>query len=147
LLSLTMLQQTGRQKKFRKKYKADNVHIIGYRPADEVPVWLKAADLLVLPNRGQYKISSRYTSPLKLFEYMASGTPIVAAGLSSIREIVSEGEALFFRDGDVASLAEVLSKTFSGQIDLKSRAEKAKIKAGEFTWNKRAQIILNSIKP
>src|SRR3989338_7168842 len=59
----------------------DNVKIIEHRPHDEIPFWLRAADILVLPNTAIEDISKYYTSPMKLFEYMASGRPIVPSDL------------------------------------------------------------------
>jgi glycosyltransferase involved in cell wall biosynthesis len=46
---------------------------------------LGEADVLVLPNTA-LAISARYTSPLKLFEYLASSRPIVASDLPALAE-------------------------------------------------------------
>jgi glycosyltransferase involved in cell wall biosynthesis len=53
-------------------------------------MWQKAADALVLPNTAKEDISKYYTSPMKLFEYMASRRPIVATNIPSITEIINE---------------------------------------------------------
>jgi len=56
-------------------------------PHRDVPLWLTALDVAVMPfpETEHYKY---YMSPLKLFEYMAAGVPIVASDLPSIREIL-----------------------------------------------------------
>ena len=65
------------------------VRLVGYVPPGEVPLWLAAADVLALPNSAGEAISARYTSPLKLFEYMAAGRGIVASDLPSLREVLT----------------------------------------------------------
>jgi len=132
--------------KFKKKYHFSNLHIVGHRPEAEIPFWLKAADVLVLPNKSGERISSHYTSPLKLFEYMASGTPIVAADLPSVREVLSDEEAVFFQADNSSSLAEKIKETLVNKEKLKQKGGKAKTKVQEFTWRKRAIIILEFFK-
>ena len=55
------------------------------------PGLLEQADVLVMPHTAT-PVSERYASPLKLFEYMASGKPIVASDLSAVREVLRDGE-------------------------------------------------------
>ncbi|HEX2513998.1 MAG TPA: glycosyltransferase family 4 protein, partial [Chloroflexota bacterium] len=70
---------------------SQRVRLVGYVPPGEVPLWLAAADVLALPNSAGEAISARYTSPLKLFEYMAAGRGIVASDLPSLREVLRDG--------------------------------------------------------
>lgn len=66
----------------------DNVHIIGSRPSAEIPRILVESDVGVAP----YPEFDMGFSPLKIFEYMAAGVPIVSSDLPSIREILSDNE-------------------------------------------------------
>ena len=62
-----------------------------------------------------------YWSPLKIFEYMASGLPTVTIPRHPLGEIVREGrEALHFREGDEADLARVLER-LAGDPSLRAR--------------------------
>src|SRR5207244_8507634 len=63
--------------RFKLRFDAPNVRVDGFIAPEQVPAFLAAADVLVLPNKKGNTESEQYTSPLKLREYMASGTPIV----------------------------------------------------------------------
>ncbi|MEK7581842.1 MAG: glycosyltransferase, partial [Patescibacteria group bacterium] len=102
--------------KFRQKARdmdLKNVLILGHKPHKNIPFFLKAADVLVLPNSAKEEMSKSYTSPLKMFEYMASGRPIVASDLPSLREVLNENNAVFVKPDDPESLAEGIKKIFN----------------------------------
>lgn len=61
------------------------VVLSGRVPHDDVPGLLAAMDMAILPSAGDY------TSPVKLFEFMACGVPPVAPDFSPIREVLVEG--------------------------------------------------------
>ena len=143
---------------FRQKAKdLNNVKIIGHRPHSEVPYWLKAADVLILPNSGKEEISKHWTSPLKLFEYMAAKKPIVASDLPSIREILNEFNSVLVKADNSESLASGINKVLENSIREqapygtgKTLTEKISTKAYEdvqnYTWDIRAKSILIFIK-
>lgn len=82
----------------------------GIRPKSEIPIWLRAATVVIIPNSGRFEISVIDTSPLKLFEALAAGSAIVASDLPSIREVVGSSEAvLFVRPDDPEALATSIS--------------------------------------
>jgi glycosyltransferase involved in cell wall biosynthesis len=122
-----------------------NVAFLGYRPYRELADNLVAADLLVLPNTGRDEISVHFTSPLKLFSYMASGVPVVVSDLPSIREVVDEKSAFFFSPDDSVSLATTIKKALSDESAAdKARAALQKVEA--YTWTRRAENILAALK-
>ena len=122
-----------------------NVQVGGHVYPAQIPFWLKAADVLVLPNSAKEEISHSFTSPLKLFEYMASGTPIIASDLPSIREIVSENDVLFFKPDDAHDLADKIKYTFQNENEMRNRAMSAKQKVQSHTWSKRAENIFSFV--
>lgn len=131
------------QQFFSKKYdQIKNIYILGHQKHKLVPTYLKAADVLVLPNIAENKVSSLFTSPLKLFEYMASGTPIVASSLPSIKEILTNDEALFFKPGDVQDLTRAIKQVLCGEKS-QFMAIKALEKVKIFDWKIRASAIIN----
>jgi glycosyltransferase involved in cell wall biosynthesis len=125
-------------KRFRAAY-GDNprIHIVGHRPPHEIPLFLRAADVLVLPNirKGE---SEQFTSPMKLFEYLAAGQPIVASDLPSVREIASEHEAFFFEPGNAAALADAAQEAL--QPTAASKAAAARTLAKKYDWDRSALV-------
>ncbi len=129
---------------FRQKWGTEpNIRIVGYRPHDEMPLWQRAADVLVLPNTAKEEISARYTSPMKLFEYMASGTPIVASDIPSVAEVAGKDRAIFVAPDDPHALLGGVTRVFAGEGQ--SESENARSWVHDHTWAKRAQRILGRI--
>jgi len=127
----------------REKYKG--VIFLGYRPYKELPVNQKAADVLVVPNTGKDKISVKYTSPLKIFAHMASGVPIVASDLPSIREILNEENAYFAEADNAKSFAEIIMMVLLNKQEAQKRSLNAIRDTEEYTWLNRAKNISSFI--
>jgi glycosyltransferase involved in cell wall biosynthesis len=124
----------------------NNVLVVGHRPYTEIPYWLKAADVLILPNSAREKISQFYTSPLKLFEYLAAGKPIVASDLPSIREILNENNSILVKPDNPESLAKGINLALQKPDFSVKIAKQARQEVKEYSWQKRAQKILNFLK-
>ncbi|HVW82862.1 MAG TPA: glycosyltransferase [Candidatus Paceibacterota bacterium] len=122
-----------------------DVRFEGYQAHAQIAAIQAACDILVLPNKSRDPASERYTSPLKLFEYMASGAPILASDLPSAREIVSEEEVVFFTAGDATALCAGIAQIFADPEAARARAARARAKAGEHTWSARARRIVYSL--
>lgn len=134
-------------KKFQEKYgDEENTLILGKKPHSQIPLYLKAADVLVLPNSAKEEISKFYTSPMKLFEYMAAGRPIVASDLPSIREILNEENAVLVTPDDPQSLVSGINLVLGDETKAKEIASQAHEKAKLFTWRKRSGHIFEFIK-
>ena len=120
-----------------------NVRFLGFHPYKELADNQSAADVLVLPNTGRDEISSRFTSPLKLFSYMASGIPMVVSDLPSIREVLDENGAVFVTPDDAPALAQGIRSAF-GRDDL---ARHAHAVVQRYSWNARVGGILGGLEP
>ncbi len=123
-----------------------NIMIVGRRPHKEIPYWLKAADVLVLPNSAKEKISEIYTSPLKMFEYMASGTPIVASDLPSIREVLNEKNAVLVKPDNPDFLTAGIKKVLENPGFYDKISEQAYEDVQKYTWQKRGENIFDFIR-
>lgn len=104
-----------------------------------VPALLSQAMVLVLPNPAS-AISTHFTSPLKLFEYMAAGRAIVASDLPAIREILRDGEnALLVEPGDPHAIATAVQRLIEDPACAERLARAAHARAADFTWARRAE--------
>lgn len=59
-----------------------NVHLLGVRRQDELPAILRGADAGLIPYRSTRLTASIF--PMKLYEFLSSGVPLVATGLPSV---------------------------------------------------------------
>jgi polysaccharide pyruvyl transferase CsaB len=66
-------------------FEASNVHFLGLKPQNALPAYLKQADVAIVP----WEISeiTQSTSPLKVFEYLAMGLPVVAPKINPLEDI------------------------------------------------------------
>jgi glycosyltransferase involved in cell wall biosynthesis len=82
--SIVMIGPIGRLAEIEKIKSLPNVYLLGRKPYQEVPNYVKAFDVCLNP----YKIDevSKSCSPLKLYEYLASGKPIVSVDMPEARK-------------------------------------------------------------
>ncbi len=115
------------------------VHFLGMRPYKELAKNQSVADVLVVPNLPENEESMEYTSPIKLFAHMASGIPVVVSDLPSLRAIVNEENAFFFKAGNAESLAKTVADIFATPDDAQMRAESAKRVVQHYSWTARGE--------
>lgn len=88
-------------------------------------------------------MTERHTSPLKAFEAMAAGRPLVVTDLPSSRELLRDGEnALLVPPGDVAALAAALSRLLADRPLAERLARTAFDEAPRYSWDSRAGRLL-----
>jgi len=117
------------------------VTITGHVPPREVTSLLAPASALVLPNIAS-AISERYTSPLKLFEYLHLGRPIVASNLTALREVLTDGlSALLVPPGDDRAMGAALLRLKNEPAMASALASEARALAPLYTWTARAEKI------
>lgn len=122
----------------------ENVIFTGQKPPHEIPLYMNAFDVCVMPFPWTEHYAY-YTSPLKLFEYMASRRPIVASDLPSVREILNEENAILVEPGNSRALAEGIKKVLKSEELAEKLAARAFKDVQEYTWDKRAKRILEFI--
>lgn len=120
------------------------VRFLGQRPYRELQYHQQAADVLVIPNTAANALSAKYTSPLKLFAHMASGVPIVASDIPSMRNVVAENVTCFAAD-DESDLGEKIRAVQTAYTVYKAQAERVRQQSKQHTWANRAKAITTFI--
>lgn len=123
----------------------DDVRFTGEVNPFVVPKMLAACDVLAMPfpDLPHYR---HHMSPLKMFEYMAAGKPIVTSDLPTIRDVLSEDRAYFCTPGDASSLADVLRDIRKNPNEAAKRSDSARAIVGDHTWEARMKRILHAAK-
>ena len=116
----------------------DGITLIGAVPHEHVPAILAAADIGVAPFDVAAHPSLAHEfhwSPLKIFEYMASGLPIVAPRIERLASLVSDGkEGLLYDASDPDALASALER-LAGASQRQAMGAAARARAvAEFSW-------------
>jgi len=125
---------------------ADRVEMLGLVPQAEVARELARARVVAVPVR-RTAMTLRHTSPLKAFEAMAAGRPLLASDLPSSREFLRHGEnAWLVPPDDAAALADGLRALLSDDALSERIARRAFEDAAAFSWDARARRLLDAFE-
>lgn len=125
--------------------------LTGFVPNAELPHYQAACDALLMPYQQQVAASSggniaRYLSPMKLFEYLACERVILSSDLPVLQEVLNAQNALILPANDpeawVSALQNLQTNPQSGQ----ALAAQARQDAAKYTWDARANRILEGLK-
>lgn len=114
---------------------------IHFVPPQQQPVvarYLAAADVLAIPDT----VTDITASPLKLFEYMAMGRPIITVDLPALREVIDERAARFVARGDVDALRVALDELARDPMRRASMGRAAYEQSRPWTYRERAERIV-----
>ncbi len=121
----------------------DDIRFQGAIPSAQVPGAVAASDLCIYPApASSHPFFRRDTSPLKLFEYLAAGKPIVCADLPPIRDIVDASVVRFCPPGDAQAMADGIEQTLQDFPAAQEKAARGKEIAAQHSWTQRMRRIL-----
>lgn len=135
-----LLIGTGELSEQMKKLKRENMMLLGAKPHHEIPKYLALSDILIAPFDDEYFQSYDFWwNPVKLFEYMASGRPIVSYDYEEIRKIVRDG-GLLAKPGDLDDFTDKLEQLIYDENLRKEIGRKGReIAVREYNWKLRAK--------
>lgn len=124
-----------------------NYTLTGLVAPSQVALFQMASDVLLMPYQQKVAASSggdiaRYLSPLKLFEYLASGRPILASDLPVLMEILTAENAVLLPGQAVDAWERALRRLMQHPQERQKLAEAARHTAEQHSWERRAARIL-----
>ncbi len=128
----------------------DGITLVGAVPHDDVPAILASADIGVAPFDVSAHPSLAYEfhwSPLKIFEYMASGLPVVAPRIERLANIVGDGEeGLLYDATDPDALAHALERLASPSVRNPLGAAARARAVADFSWTSHCRRLDSAIQ-
>ena len=125
---------TGIEKKFND---ISNVHLIGWRHYNQLPYYINAFDVCLIPIiLDKWGISS---DPIKLYEYFAMGKPVVTTNIAMMKEL---GELVYVGEEEDSFMQKIKQAYEEKDIGIKARINYAR----ENTWEKRADKLLTYLQ-
>lgn len=116
---------------------ADRVYFTGQLPHESVHSFLALADLSVDPVHDDDVARAR--SPLKIFESMAVGVPIVTGDVGDRRTLLADGAGVVTTPGDATALAATIRSLLDDPARLRSAAQAAVAAAQRYAWSEIAR--------
>jgi glycosyltransferase involved in cell wall biosynthesis len=124
-----------------------NVTITGFVANADLPRYQAACDLLLMPYQKQVAGSSGgdiagVFSPLKLFEYLACGRPILSSDLPALREVLNQENAVLLPGDDRQAWVQAIQDLQSQPERRAQLAARARQESSQHSWENRAARIL-----
>ncbi len=115
-----------------------------HQTQDQLALFQKTADILLMPfpKIAHYEY---FMTPIKMFEYMAGGKPIIASNLPSIKEILNDKNCFFCEPGDFHDLSEKIKLILENPNIAEQKAQQAYLDSKQYSWDKRTKKIISFI--
>ncbi len=124
-----------------------NLTLTGFVPLERLPRLQAACDVLIMPYQRHISVSSggdtvAFASPMKAFEYLACGRPILASDLPVIREILHKDWAVLLPPEDGDAWAAAVRGLMQDQARRTALGAAARRQAEGHSWRARAERAL-----
>ena len=130
-----------------RSFSEGNIHYHGYVSQSDIQKAVVHADVLLMPYQSKLETANggidtaRWMSPMKMFEYMSFGLPIISSDLSILKEVLTSENALFADPPVLKSWNDALTslrEDSSLRASLGANAKQAH--RNHYTWSRRAEI-------
>lgn len=124
-----------------------NIVLKGFLTQADIWKEMMGIDVCLLPNQADVRTGKKsnigkYTSPLKMFEYMSYSKPIIASDLSVLREVLDDKIAVFAAPSNISEWVQAINELSSPE-KRETLGQSAYLRFIEnYTWEKRSERIL-----
>jgi len=130
-----------------------NLTFEGFVPPEHLGRWYARLDVLLMPYQRNVAVAtgtadtSRWMSPMKMFEYMAAGRPIVASDLPVLREVLEDGRNALLAPPEQVDAWEGAVRRVLDDPELADRLGRSARQDLEahYTWDARARTVLEGL--
>ncbi len=128
----------------------DQVCFAGYVPNGELPRYLAACEALLMPYQRKVTAAgvqdtAAWMSPMKMFEYMATGRLIVSSDLPVLREVLNEHNAALCPPEDIDRWQAALERAARDESWRRQLGAQALADVRQYTWRRRAERALTDL--
>lgn len=129
-----------------------NIVITGFIPKMQLPIYQAAGDVLLMPYETSIAGSSggnsaEICSPMKMFDYLATGRVIMTSELPVLHEVLNVGNAVFCPPVNVDAWATAIDALQNDPERANFLARQAKLDAVKYSWENRARLALEGLEP
>tara|TARA_B100001057_G_scaffold501302_1_gene623608 strand:+ start:25539 stop:26645 length:1107 start_codon:yes stop_codon:yes gene_type:complete len=129
-----------------------NLNIFNYVEYSKIPSILATSDLLLMPYEKKVFVRAKnintanYCSPLKMFDYLASGKIIISSNLSGISEVIKDGyNGYLVNNFDVLSWEKKINEIIKKKRNYQTQKNALRT-AKKYSWNNRVKKIIIEYK-
>lgn len=138
--------------RLRRANRLVNMRYMGHVPYALGQKVMRCVDVLLMPYQAQVSIgakghdTARWMSPMKMFEYMASGVPLISSDLPVLREVLINGENALLVPPDSVENWVVALDSLVNDVAMADRISRAACDAfkAHYTWGQRAKRIIET---
>jgi len=128
----------------------DNVILTGFIPNAALPSYQATCDVLLMPYQKQVSASSggdiaSYLSPMKLFEYLATGRAILSSSLPVLKEILNAQNAVLPPPDDIDAWVQTLEVMKGNPEQRNALGQRARKDASQYSWEARLKRIMHGV--
>jgi len=128
-----------------------NILLTGFIDNNQLPLYQMAADILLMPYGKMVAGSSGgdiagVSSPMKMFEYMASGRVILTSDILVLREVLNEKNAAFYIPEDIDDLVKKFTELMNNESMREELSRRAFLDVQQYSWQDRMSKIMHAME-